>query len=351
MSRDKFSFEGLESIERRLIRRASEIGHIVIQDRTNPRKDDTLGRFDFTAECALAYTDLIDPDGEEEPESQADEADDDASEDGEAAQPKPESALAKAAKETPAEEIARAACRWIRDIASRNTVGDKYTRFRVKVWGPKANRMVDSGQFVCRNHEVDLDIPEPADPHLEIPTPTFDQAATSGAARGIKALGDYYAQWGQIVLGSVGQLQGVNNAMMARLHKQLQESRDQVEQLVAAILEYRYQETVSEGHRIHEEREGDARNLLAQQFINQFGEAARVFIAARNVAPEMAEALTVVGGSPELMAALADPDVKALMQNPGNLKMVAAILKQAGQQARAGHSGFPAIESPNPVAV
>jgi len=57
----------------------------------------------------------------------------------------------------------------------------------------------------------------------------------------------------------------------------------------------------------------------------------------------------VVGGSPELMAALADPDVKALMQNPGNLKMVAAILKQAGQQARAGHS-FPAIESPNPVA-
>jgi len=37
--------------------------------------------------------------------------------------------------------------------------------------------------------------------------------------RGIKVLGDYCAQWGQIVLGSVGQLQGVNNAMLGRLHR------------------------------------------------------------------------------------------------------------------------------------
>ena len=72
--------------------------------------------------------------------------------------------------------------------------------------------------------------------------PSFEEAASAGASKGIKALGDYYAQWGRIVLGSVGQLQGVNNHMLARLHRQLNESRDQVDQLVGAILENRFNE-------------------------------------------------------------------------------------------------------------
>jgi hypothetical protein len=33
-------------------------------------------------------------------------------------------------------------------------VGEPWRRFRVKVWGPKGLRLVDSGQFVCRNGGV-----------------------------------------------------------------------------------------------------------------------------------------------------------------------------------------------------
>ncbi len=33
-------------------------------------------------------------------------------------------------------------------------MGEPWRRFRVKVWGPKGLRLVDSGQFVCRSRGV-----------------------------------------------------------------------------------------------------------------------------------------------------------------------------------------------------
>ncbi len=334
MARDSFSFEGLISIEKRLLRRAEDIGYIKVQDRTVPRKDETLGRFDFTTECAFAWlhdvrifgADGTDVDDEEE--SSSAELAEAAGFDGELP-PEPDEPM-------PMDDIARAACAWIKDIALRNTVGEKFRRFRVKVFSPKGARLIDSGQFVCRNHDADLELPEieGIDPELKIPTPSFDQAAALGGVKAIKALGDYYAQWGQIVLGSVGQLQGVNNTMLTRLHKQLQESREQVDQLVGAILEYRFQQSVAEDQRNQAEREGDTRAALARDAINQLGEAARAFLAARGVSPEMADLLVTLSASPDLTAALSDPDVRSLMQDPSNLTTLAAMLRQIGAQAR-----------------
>ena len=144
-----------------------------------------------------------------------------------------------------------------------------------------------------------------------------------------------FAQWGRIVLGSVGQFQGVNNAMLARMHRQLQQSRDQVDQLIAAILTARAADAELAEQRRSSERSDDTRTVLAQQALHQLGEAARAFLAARGVTPELTDALGAIGQSPELVATLNDPDVRVLMHDPTNLRLLAGLLKQAAQQARA----------------
>lgn len=302
MTHDRFSFEGLTAIEQRLVRLADRVDYIVIQDRTDSKKDETLGRFDFNAHSAMPYLGEG-PDESEDEDEPFDDWDEEPEDDG---------------TELSRKQIAEAACRWIRDIAQRCCIGERYVRFRIKAWGPKAFRMVDSGQFVCRNHGFDLDLPvdadEPGGPPM--PEPDFDKAALRGAAKGIQALGEYYAQWGNIVLGSVGQLQGINNQMSTRLHRQLQESRDQVDTLVASILEYRFQEANAAESRKADERESDTRAALARDAIHQVGEAAKALLTANGLTPEMAEVVHSLGQSPAIIDALRDPAVRALIGPP-----------------------------------
>jgi len=342
--REQFSFQGLDPLAERIRRAAEDIGYLVIQDRTDRKQDETLGRFDLTEADAAPYMADAAYDGDEDEGDEdtfahhlgvgedLDEPPDD-EDDGDPPPWRP------GAEPVPMAELAEAAIRWIKDIASRNTVGEEWRRYRVKVWSPKGHRLMDSGQFVCRNHNFDLELPPSStDERVEamrIPAPSFDLAESQGAAKGVRALGDYYAQWGQIVLGSVGQLQGVNNAMLNRLHRQLQESRGQIDQLVGAILETRLAEVKLADERRAEERSGDARTVLAQQALHQLGDAAKAFLTAKGVHPEMAEVLGALGQSPELVQALADPDVKALMNEPANLAALAQMLRQAAAQARA----------------
>jgi len=338
---DSFTFEGLEPIEQRFLRRVAGASYLVIKDRSERNHEETLDRLDLTDEELDPYLDhpfglaplaQADDDGwDDEPDEDEDEDDDDPDEDDDDEEPS-RSFIGGSEPLTDAEKI-RAAFRWVRECAIRNTVGDRSTRFRVKLYGPKGVNCLATGQFVCRNDAYDLD--DAVMPKLEIPAPTFDEAARAGSVKGLKALGDYYAQWGQIVLGSVGQLQGVNNAMLARLHRQLQESRGQVDQLVASILEFRVKELEMAEERAADERDGDARTTLAREALGQLGTAASAFLAGRGMTPEMIDVFGQIGGSPELMAALKDASVRDLMKDPDNLKALAEMLRQAGEQARA----------------
>ena len=84
-----------------------------------------------------------------------------------------------------------------------------------------------------------------------------------------------------------------------------------------------------------EEAAGDTRAALARDALNQLGEATKAFFTAQGISPEMADVAQVLGQSPELLGALKDPDVQSLMSDPGNLKLIAGMLKQAGAQAKA----------------
>ena len=371
MVADAFSFEKIGPIEARILKLAGKLGYLILTDRTDRTREDRVGRFDCDEGSAEPYRDDAvnsatgghqvvtsspraeadegdegDDTGDDELSEAGDSdgddyADDDQGwpleyEDGDDDDPDQ-----SAGHDGPIsdQEIARAACRWMRDCAARNTVGDPLRRFRVRIYGPKAAEKLDSGSFVCRNHdyadEVDTEAADAAVRELRIPPPTFDQAAKDSTLKGLKALGDYYAQWGQIVLGSVGQLQGVNNSMLARLHRQLQESRGQVDELVASILEYRHNEVEAYERRRLEERAGDTRSELARDALQQLGTAATAFLAGRALPPDLLETFGAISASPELTEALRDPRVRALMKEPDNLRGLAAMLHAAGHQAQA----------------
>lgn len=355
MTVDRYTFEGLDRFEKRLRRVAKDVGYLVVWDRTDRRQEDTLGRFELTLRDAFPYLadaeELVDRDEDDE------EDDDDTDPDGH-----DPFGMAAAVEEDDADEgtlatraermlgrtpgpadFAVAALRWVRDISSRNMGGDEARRFRVRAYAPKGLRTVETASFTVRDDDAEDALPvlaSPAEvvhaqPDLRIPPPSFEAVEAGATVRGMRALGDYYAQWGQIVLGSVGQLQGVNNAMLARMHTQLQQSRDQVDQLVAAILTHRAAEAELAEQRRASEKSEDTRTILAQQALQQLGEAAKAFLAARGVTPELADALGAIGQSPELVQTLNDPDVRVLMHDPNNLRMLAGMLKQAAQQARA----------------
>ena len=102
----QFTFEGFEAVAARVCAAAGGAAYLVVQDRTVRGQDVRLGRHD----------------------------------------------LADAGEEATAAAVA-----WLAALARRNTVGEPWRRFRVKVWGPKGLRLVDSGQFVCRNLGFDLE--------------------------------------------------------------------------------------------------------------------------------------------------------------------------------------------------
>ena len=324
-------FDGLDVIERRFMARAGEASYIVLKDRTNRKHEEGLGRLELSAEAVTPWltpapTPFVDE--YDEVDLDPDELDD--------------------------EQIMRAALRWLRDLATRNARGEPFCRFRVRLFAPKGFKVVDSGHFTSTDEaaEDDDDAGGASTPSgieaLRIPAPNFDAENARGAIKGLRALGDYYAQWGQIMLGSVGQLQGINNAMLGRLATQLKEARGQVDQLVASILENRVKELDVQSERLADEREGDARTALAREALGQLGQAANAFLASRGLSPETAELLGTLSGSPELLDALHDPGVRRLMKDPDNLRSLAEMLRQAAAQAQPGAAPQGSTTTPSP---
>ncbi|MCK6529712.1 hypothetical protein L6R50_19875 [Myxococcota bacterium] len=319
MDADGFAFTGLDIIEQRLRRDARKIGYLSLQDRTVRGADEPVGRFDFDESDAAPY--LIEPLGADD-DAPPPEGDDDL----------PDVEREEPSRDLTSEDLAAAACRWLRETATHNTVGERSRRFRVRVFGPKGHDFLFSATFVCHNSDED----DEADAPLklpEMPSPTWDQAVTDAAWKPLKALGDGYAQFMKLVMGTVGQFQGLNNSMHARQHRQLREAQDQVEQLVASILEFRAAQVEAQEQRKADEHQSDARTELARQAIKQLGDAAQAFVLARGLPPDLAEVFGALGTSPELMATLREPTVRALMKDPDNLRGLAAMLRAAGAQA------------------
>jgi len=308
VSNDQFAFDQFDELEARLRRVAHDAAYAVVWDRTDREVDEKLGRFDFAP--ANVQINLAD-----------DVLDSGLREDA----------------ELPPGAQSEALCRWLRGVALSNMEGADLRRFRVRVYGSKGSAILETGSYACRRVKAPFEFP--VIPALRDPDGkplTYTQASERGAARGMEALAIYYAQWGQLLLGSVAQMQGINNQMHTQLYDQLRGARGQVDQLLASVLESRANEIeLAQDHQLAQTADG-ARTALLKEAMDQLGQAARVMVAGKGVSPELTEVLGAISGSPELMATLTDPEVRKLMREPANLQGLAQMLKAAAaQQAEA----------------
>ena len=359
MAQTGLTYKGLDEVEQHLRLLDREAAYLIFQDRTDPREDETLGRFTLTMEAAAPWLSMmgqqVDGDlpfrrlfGVTDPRCRRPEAERDADLDDDLDEEDDDANGDDGADEWPI--ILQAAAWWVREMAARNVVGEPFRRFRVRVYGPKGVKSIYCGQFVCNN----ADNPRPAEPvraaalpapvqllHPTAPpqpqaTPTVISAAEQeGVSTGMVALGTYYAQFGQLLLSSVTHLQGLSDGMMSRMDTHLRESRGQVDQLVASFLEFRFKQVTDAEEANAASRQQEVSSNLTRNALNSLSDVAKAFVVTRGMPPETTELISALGTSPELMATLKEPEVQALMKDPANLRDLASLLKQAGQHARA----------------
>lgn len=177
----RFSFEGLDAVVARILRHAPEAGYITVKDRTDRAREEPVGRFNLDEHDARAY---LKPRVTDEPPTPVD--------------------------------LAKAACRWLRDIVARHWTGEEFRRFRVRIYQPKGAKLLGGGQFVCRDQQwADLGR-DGVDP-TEIgdqpsPAPTLDKDSMDTAPESVQAPGDDCVVWSLIggpLPDSVGRTPGI----------------------------------------------------------------------------------------------------------------------------------------------
>ena len=309
---DSFTFEGLDEIAAGLQASADEIGYLVILDRSaSPEKP--ISRFNFDGDGLRAWQ-------AESGEESADLDDED-----DAGQPSPG-------------ELANGALRWVRASAQRATAGDASRRFRLLAWSPKGVSRVFSRCFVCKNARPRRPVPAPISlGDLQIPdtrgaAPRFDEIANYQALPAFKALSEFYMQFGHMLFTGVAQLQSVQDSVVGRLSQELHSSREQVDQLLAALLKFRFQDAKQSAEEREKTRDSEAISGLAEQAVGQIGLAVQTLLLTRGLNTETIEMIGTLGASPELMSTLRDPSVLVLVKNPANLQILAGMLRQIADQ-------------------
>lgn len=280
MDADRFEYEGLEELEARIRSLDEDASYVVLFDRTERLQEKTLGRFD------------LDEDN---------------------------SGWMEGPFSVP--EALEGACQWLRSRAASNTMGEPIRRFRVKVYGPKGISTLVSGSFACRDlgHSLTIAVDEEELVELE---------QVDGQAVGMAALGRYYAQFGKLLLSSTMRLQALNDRTLSRLGRELDESRSQVDTLVAATLEYRFREVEAAEVRSAETRETEARNQLVRDAVGQLADAAKA-VATMGGSPELEPVLKLAREKPQLLELLKSDAVQALLANPDQLQALLGMLQPA----------------------
>jgi hypothetical protein len=116
----------MEQVNRMLLAAAVDAG--IEKARTSSRPSRALGRADFSRADLAPY--LVDETYSEMGDTLADTVD--------LGDPSPE-------------DLARAASRWVRQIAAGNMTGRAAGKFKVFLWRPKGDALLHSARFVARN--------------------------------------------------------------------------------------------------------------------------------------------------------------------------------------------------------
>ena len=358
----RFLFHGLDDVEAHIEQMKGDLSHLAIHRRAKSKAfEERLGRYDFTLDDARRALSLPDRYGLC---SDLYDAADEAIDDGD-----PDDPSAATREPTPEQVnlIARGALAFIRHTLSRSGIGAKGVRCRIRAYRPKGmgipiNATVyvtdtNIGEFegVTPDDEQDATVPAedtPFDhPVADTVPPTIPHSAPSMSSfigRQMQELGTCYADFANLLLGSMTRVQALNDGMHRRLSYELTQSRKQVDTLMAALLDHRIQQLEVSERAVEGERNARSRSDLAAQAVKELGDAAKAFLGGGGLSglpPELLSSIAPLLQHPELRALLGDPTVLGLLRDPRFLGDLAAMLRNVAAQAKAAQAAQQAAQN------
>ena len=354
----RFLFHGLDDVEAHIEQMKGDLSHLAIHRRAKSKAfEERLGRYDFTLDDARRALSLPDRYGLC---SDLHDAADEAIDDGDLDDPDDTSAATREPTPEQVNLIARGALAFVRHTLSRSGIGAKGVRCRIRAYRPKGmgipiNATVyvtdtNIGEFegVTPDDEQDatvpaedtpFDHPVPDTPAPAAPRESFQMSSFIG--RQMQELGTCYADFANLLLGSMTRVQTLNDGMHRRLSYELTQSRKQVDTLMAALLDHRIQQLEVSERAVEGERSARSRSDLASQAVKELGDAAKAFLGGGGLAglpPELLSSIAPLLQHPELRALLGDPPVLGLLRDPRFLGDLAAMLRNVAAQAKAAQA-------------
>lgn len=324
------TFEGLETTDRRLRELGEDLGYISLAEVTGRHSCEALGRADFSATDLAPY--LV----ETEPSEYGELAD------------------AVDLGDPTGEDLARAASRWVRQVAASNMAGRGAAKFKVCLWRPKGDALLHSARFVARN-PMHLEGDEGEDfPLVAAPPPTVVAPGPMPALivgpdeRVWGALGDGYTRLIALAQGTYSHIAGLQNTAIVVLNGQNQRLQKLVEELSGDLIQLKIGAYEVETGRRTDDGDAKVREELGRQFISELGTLGRVVASAKlGLSPEMVELFETVNASPELSETLRSPEVRKLLRDEKTRKELAELLKMAAAtpaEAQPANEPTPPVE-------
>ena len=291
----RVSFEGLEEVERFLRSNRDELAYVALFERLSRREESRIGRFD------LPETNTEEPYAGEDP--------------------------------------AEAGIAWLTEQLTTNSRGLRQSIYRVRCYFPKGH---SSATFT-----VQVNAEDEAEPVIQ---PEVEDVVDRLEVIGRQTLADQQTAFvtqmlaqtqafRDLVLGTVGTLEGHNQRRTDQYAEELTAARGQINDLARSISTQRIAHASANADRIAamarieaDEQRQQSSQVLAQQAVGQIGQLVSLVAmqkAGLNLSPSQQALLGAVQASPELQAALAQPEIQALLQDPANLEALAAMLKAA----------------------
>ncbi|MFN7147089.1 MAG: hypothetical protein ACK4YP_25190, partial [Myxococcota bacterium] len=160
------------------------------------------------------------------------------------------------------------------------------------------------------------------------PTVTAPASDPVPEARAWKALSDGYTSLIALLQASYTHLAGLHSATIVNQNNKEMRLQGVLEGLMADVIALKVGITESGASQAGDAGKTRMQEELAKTFIGELGTFGRAYAAAKMGLPaDLAELVTRVQQSPELLEVLSMPELKEMLKDPDALKEVAQILK------------------------
>lgn len=261
-------------------------------------------------------------------------------------------------------EVIGAWC-WVRDTILGNLDGEQGRRetFRLRAMGPKGHDKVFGRNInvnaspdvvpldVLRRAETPAPKPEAPEVGFDMPPLQFPQAdAPPGSlVMHYHHLGAQYNHFGQMLLGFFHSFLSGQRALQQQSTEDVHAARKQVGELVSVLIQQNVarENVETQRQQLVQDAETTVRTQeTVSRLVEELGSTARFVLGAKSLSPQAIKLLETLGSDPELLAAMGDPKIVALLEDPEERKNLVLLLRQATQLSGDPQGQAPEAEQP-----